>query len=513
MRHVSLPKRNIPELATITISIIVSESQLSWLSVRFFLEGLGGALVKGEVYVDPVSSSDHSSEALARLATLERAVLSKGLVKGRKAIGRDLPLHAEEIVPCDVIVDFRPGPAPAEICRRARFGLWTFSCNDEGSIFRAVTRGASALECKVYRQTGDDCARRSIATMIVQGKHAFASTLTFACEKSVQLALRELKRLAMRRELPVGEAAVEDLEMPGWSDFARYGVRILRLGMGRLIGRIWPAAGKGAPFALRVGKGELPNINPAIGVDLPRHGAAFCADPFLFEKDSQVYCFYEEFSYDTRLGKIAVALLSDGGAKRIGDVLKADHHLSFPFVFEHAGEIFLMPETVQAERIEIWRCTDFPLCWELHSTAFEGERLADSVLFRQGDAWWLFANVCHDSFGDFSSELRLYKVDGPDLNEIVPHPLNPVVVGSDVARGGGRVFESGGHIYRFSQDNSGDIYGYGLNLMEITELSDTSYDERRVAHYTPDCIPGTAGCHHADAVAGRFVVDVRRPRS
>lgn len=169
----------------------------------------------------------------------------------------------------------------------------------------------------------------------------------------------------------------------------------------------------------------------------------------------------------------------------------------------------MMPETVQAERIEIWRCKNFPLDWELHSTAFEGERLADSVLFKQGDAWWLFANVCHDSFGDFSSELNLYKVDGPDLNEIVPHPLNPVVVGSDVARGGGRVFESNGRIYRSSQDNSGNIYGFGLNLMEITELSETNYEERRAVHFTPDRILGIVGCHHADAVAGRFIVDVR----
>lgn len=367
------------------------------------------------------------------------------------------------------------------------------------------------MECQLHCQTGDDSVRRTIAKMIVQSKHAVASTLTFACEKSVQLALRELKRLAMRRELPESEPFVEGADMLGLADFARYGVRMLCLGTGRLIGRIWPALGNGAHFALRVGKGELLHIDPGVGVDLPRLGDAFCADPFLFEKDGEVYCFYEEFPYNTRLGKIAVALLSDDGAVRLGDALTADHHLSFPLVFEHEGEIYMMPETMQAGRLEIWRCTDFPLGWVLHSTAFEGERLADSVLFRQGDAWWLFTNLSHDSFGDFSSELNLYKVDGPDLHEIVPHPLNPVVVGSDVARGGGRVFESGGRVYRFSQDNSGDIYGYGLNLMEITELSDTGYDERRVAHYTPPCIPGAVGCHHADAVAGRFIVDVRWP--
>ncbi len=495
----------------ITVSIILPESHLRLRSVRFFLDGLVGPLVKGEVFVDPVSASQHGSMVFAGLVALERAVLSKGRVKDGTPIGRNLPLSPEEIAPCDVILDFRPGPAPAEICARARFGVWSFSCNDIGGVARAVTRGESAVECRLYSQTDDDRARRGIACMTVQSKHAIASTLTFAREKSVQLALRELRRLAMRRELPKAEPAVEGREMPDLADFARYSARMLQLGTVRLISRIWPSVGKGAPFALRVGKGYLPDIDPGVGVDLPRLGDAFCADPFLFERDGEVYCFYEEFPYDTRLGKIAVARLSDVGAERLGDALVADHHLSFPFVFAHEGEIFLMPETMQAEQVEMWRCTDFPLGWELHATAFEGRQLADPVLFRQGDTWWLFANSCHDSFGDFSSELSLFRVDGPDLRQIVPHPLNPVVVGSDVARGGGRVFESNGRLFRFSQDNSGDIYGYGLNLMEITELSHTGYEEHRAAHFTPDRIPGAVGCHHADAVAGRFVVDVRWP--
>lgn len=511
MKDVSRPDQDFLEPSPLTISVIVSKAQLGWQSVRSFLKGLEYPLVKGEVYVDPFPAGSHGSKILSGLLALERAVFSKGVRRGAVAVGRDLPARTEDITPCDVIVDFRVGAASAELSGRARFGLWSFSCHDEVEIFRAVSRGASAVECQLYRQTGDNSGRQIVATMVAQSKHASAPTLTFASEKSVQLALRELKRLAIRRHIAEDEFASEAREAPGLADFVRYAMRMLRLGTERMIERIWPGRARGAPFGLRTGKGNLPYIEPSSGVDIQGPTNAFCADPFLFERDGKVYCFYEEYPYDTRLGKIAVALLSDDGAERLGEALTANHHLSFPYVFKHDGEIFMMPETMQAKRIEIWRCTDFPLDWELHSTAFEGECLADPVLFRQGRDWWLFANVCHDSLGDFSSELNLYRVDGPDLKKIVPHPLNPVVLGSDVARGGGRVFESEGRIYRFSQDNSGHIYGHGLNLMEITELSDKDYQERRVAHYTPDSIPGVVGCHHADAVAGRFVVDVRMP--
>ena len=500
--------RHIHESAAIIVSAIVSEWQLHWSPVHFFLDGLRGPLARGEVYVDRGADGADGAGLVGGLLGLERAFFSAGRVQGNAIDSRPLPARAADMAACDVIVDFRSSQAPTGLCVHARFGVWTLSCRDHAQIFAALARGASALECRLYSQTGDG-PRRSIAIATVQGKHALSPTLTFAAEKSVQLALRELKRLTLLQALPPGVTDATEQTRPHLADFARYGTGIVRLGLVRAAERLRPSRGHGSPFGLRTGKGSLTDIDPAAGTDVQRPDETFCADPFLLERDGAVYCFYEEFHYASGLGKIAVALLTDAGAERLGDALIADHHLSFPFVFAHEGEIFMMPETIQARRIEIWRCTDFPLGWVLHTTAFEGQQLADPVLFHRGEEWWLFANTSHDSFGDFSSELHLYRVDGPELKQIAPHPLNPVVVGSDVARGGGRVFEQEGRIYRYSQDNSGNIYGHGLNLMEITELSETDYAERRVAHFTPDGIRGAVGCHHANAAAGRFVVDVR----
>ena len=72
------------------------------------------------------------------------------------------------------------------------------------------------------------------------------------------------------------------------------------------------------------------------------------------------------------------------------------------------------------------------------------------------------------------------------------------------------MFEQNGRLYRSSQDNSHGTYGFGLNLMEITRLDPTGYEEHRVRHLVGDFAKEIMACHHMDAAAGRFVIDVRR---
>ena len=79
------------DLAPISVSIIVSKSQLRWQSVKYFLDGLVGPLKKGEVYVGPVPASDYGSRIVAGMVAFECAVLSRGRAKGRTAIVLDLP--------------------------------------------------------------------------------------------------------------------------------------------------------------------------------------------------------------------------------------------------------------------------------------------------------------------------------------------------------------------------------------------------------------------------------------
>lgn len=411
----------------------------------------------------------------------------------------------------DLILDLRPGPPDLHMARQARYGVVQLAAFDSD----AVLRGDSKAKIILIGIGPDDDTLRLIAQAFVQCKWLVTRTDVFAIEKSIQLFRHALAQLKLTGALPdLGPAtmtAPPTLPQPlKASDALSHGVR---LGW-ETVARKFNRPGKGArrqPFALLLGQGSLEDFDISAMKDVAMPDGSLRGDPFLFEKDGSLYCFFEDLPSGKDKGVIAVALIEGDQFKEMGVALEASHHLSYPLVFAHEDGIYMIPETIAASRVEVWRASDFPLRWTLHATAMEGGQYADPVLFRHADQWWLMASPSHDSIGDFSSEVWLFEVDGPDLSRVVPHPLNPVVVGSDTGRGAGRIFESVGRLYRMAQNNCGPVYGYGLNVMEITELTSTTYEERCVRRVTADDISGAIGIHHIDFAQGRVVADVRWP--
>ena len=191
-------------------------------------------------------------------------------------------------------------------------------------------------------------------------------------------------------------------------------------------------------------------------------------------------------------------------------MLQTSYHLSFPFVFEHDGDIFMIPEAQENKRLEVWRATDFPMQWELFSTAFEGRGVADSCVFEYEGQWWLTTNLSQTTRKDYCNELHVFMVNGPDLQSITPHPNNPVVIDSRCARNGGRPFVQDGKLIRPAQNNSYGMYGYGLKLMQVTRLTDTEYEEQAVFEAGPAIRAGMVGVHHIDALDDIFIFDYCR---
>jgi hypothetical protein len=111
-------------------------------------------------------------------------------------------------------------------------------------------------------------------------------------------------------------------------------------------------------------------------------------------------------------------------------------------------------------------------------------------------------------------ELCLFYADDPLSESWRPHPMNPIVSDVRQARPGGPLFCRDGRIFRPSQ-NSSYRYGYGLNINEVLELSETGYRERVVERIEPNWDRNVQGIHSYSAIDGLAVVDAiyrsRRP--
>lgn len=407
----------------------------------------------------------------------------------------------------DIVVDLRRGVQDRTHLLETCQNLWWLQEFDMGGI----VDGKSAVTVTLLGQSSEQEDPHLIAQACIQGKVLVQRTQDFATEKALQLIRRELARCALTHEASDLGPAPAPPEPIQASHLFGYTARVLYRLLSEVRTKLLRKFEAGQVFALSIGSGEPGQFSPQLGTRVPHPRQGWYADPFLIAHDGSQYCFFEDLGRGANAASISVAKLQGDKLGVPSTALKAEYHMSFPFVFEHGGDIYMLPETIGANRIEIWKADAFPHSWTLHATALEGQHFADPVLVQIEGQWWLFANPSNDSLGDFSSELWLFQVDGPDLRQLEPHPLNPVVVGSDTARNGGRVLYSNGRLLRFSQDNSSNTYGYGLNIMEITTISKTDYHEKRIRHVCPNDIPNVIGCHHIDFLDGRFVMDIRLP--
>jgi len=413
----------------------------------------------------------------------------------------------------DVVIDFTEGGAPDALADAASHGLWRLSSWEPFAGFHDVL-SAPVAEIVLSRRARVDAHTNCIARGAYNIKISAARTGAYIREKSALLLLRELKRLAADgapRDLGTLDASPP--RSPTVMETAAYSAGFVKALLDRGAEKLQERARlRPGMFFLKYGDGAPLDFDPASGREIAAPGNAYWADPFLFEENGRAYIFFEDYRYDTGRGHIGVGAIDEKGFAYIGPALETPYHLSYPFMFRQDGEIYMMPETNETRRLEIWRCVSFPDQWELCETALEGQSPADSVILERDGAWWLFTNLARGAYGDHNSELFVFRADGPLLQKLEPHPLNPVVIDARTARGGGRVFAHDGKLFRLSQDNSHGTYGYGLNVMEITRLDACGYDERLVRKITPDFESGLIGCHHGDFLGGAFVIDARRRR-
>ena len=377
----------------------------------------------------------------------------------------------------------------------------------EHAAMKALSGGAPlvplALMARVPGTPGEHC----LFTAHYNIKPSATLMARFLRHKAVGFVLRALKCRAFGRDVDSGVARTNIPPDPA-GKASPYATILARSVTRRLVTTARTRLGRPADnWELRTGTGTPDKLDLSQLTPLPRL-RWLMADPFLIEHGGEVYLFYEALERSGGNAWIEVARLKGAALEPLGVALRCDYHLSFPQVFAHGGEIYMMPETHQRDRLEIWRAKQFPLEWELHATALEGMLPADSSLLHHDGGWWLFSNLSDHAYQEHSSALSLFRVDGPALKSVTPHRLNPVVIGSDVSRNAGGVFCVNGQLFRPSQNNSFGVYGYGLNLMRIDVLNAQDYRETLIRQITPGDLDGANGVHHVSFAQGQCVLDV-----
>ncbi|WP_295814393.1 hypothetical protein [uncultured Nitratireductor sp.] len=420
----------------------------------------------------------------------------------------------------DLVLRHRDTRLPETFVKSLTFGIWSLShvftqsgmVSWDGIVDMAA--GAPTSHLALFVETARQPERRTVAEAAFNVKFSAARNAAFIKEKSVLLLMRELKRVAETRKLPrplKASGTVPTLNPPGLIETGRYAAELFKNTTQRALKSVRRASHQEtAVWTLYSGRGAIDDFDPSEAIEIPPTDTAIRADPFLFHHEGRTFLFYENYGLRDTRAHIAVGEITRNGFEPIGIALGGNEHLSFPFVFKHGDDIFMMPETHQRKRIEIWRAVNFPLVWEPYSRALEGWSTADSTLFRHRGQWWLFTNLSdHHAFEDHCSALYAFQVDGPKLSRLVSHRRNPVVMGSATARNAGRIFSRHRRLYRPAQYNAHGIYGYGLNIMEIEHLDMNDYRETCVRRILPDFKPGLTGCHHFDASGSRYILDAR----
>jgi len=196
-------------------------------------------------------------------------------------------------------------------------------------------------------------------------------------------------------------------------------------------------------------------------------------------------------------------VMADGRLGSAETCLDTGRHLSYPHVFRHAGEHFMIPESGADHEVVLYRATEFPHRWTREHVLQRGLFAVDTTALEHEGRWWFFATVGERPGGEV--ELMLFSSDTL-TGAWTLHPASPVC--SDVlrSRGAGAILGDAGRLLRPSQ-SCAPVYGHSLRFNEILRLNPREYAERTVRTIGPTWADGLIGTHTFNRAGRHEAVD------
>jgi len=208
------------------------------------------------------------------------------------------------------------------------------------------------------------------------------------------------------------------------------------------------------------------------------------ADAFAVEYQGRYFIFFEEvLSAATKGHLAAIEVFEDAEPGEARVILERPYHLSYPFVFDWEGALYMIPETAQNRTVELYRCEEFPHRWHLHQVLLDNISAVDATLWRGLGQCWMFVNVAEPGMEKNTDELHLYWSATP-FGPWTANPRNPLVSDVRCARPAGPLFSHRGKLYRPSQDCS-VAYGHSILINRVEHLGEDGYRETTVDRIAP----------------------------
>lgn len=232
----------------------------------------------------------------------------------------------------------------------------------------------------------------------------------------------------------------------------------------------------------------------------------WAADPMLAEDNGHTYMFYEAVLNGK--GRIEVVEINnDGTTSKPMVALEREYHLSYPFVFRHGDEWYMLPESCAANKVQLLKATHFPTEWQYVTTLLD-EYAADTTIQEINGKLLMLTflpqsgseNVIPKAFWvDLSNDIRLNEIPWPEFDTLL-------------VRGAGKMIKDTGRYIRPAQINQPLSYGDGV-LFAQCNCTDAAYEETEIGRLSAENIHirgVKADGLHTYAATERFeVIDVR----
>ncbi len=247
------------------------------------------------------------------------------------------------------------------------------------------------------------------------------------------------------------------------------------------------------------------------GMEIKNPPGRYFADPFIVTREKRTICFVEDCSCREEQGRItAVEILDEKNYNILGPVLEEPFHVSFPYVFEYEGELYMVPETAEAKAIRLYKCVEFPMRWVYLKDIMSHVNAADSMVFKVKDRWWLLSSIGTTGNADRCSTLMAFFSKSPLSDAWKAHEKNPLVFDCATARNGGLLDADVDCPVRVRQRHGFKVYGAEMTLAKISDLTPSTFQEEEIARIRPDFFANIEAAHHMHSNGQYTVYDYAR---